>query len=1213
MSSAPSQTRFRVPDLLQYIMVYTPDSEESIDDWSSRQANMAKIGDVFTVFKPHALFSKRDDLLELEVDGVALVFGEDADLPMNFFIDDQTYEMSFLEGLLSSKGTAARDEGQAFYCLRSTMTHEFGKEILSRLGLMRKLGGTGERKTPANGFMEPICHFISAFGLKYDPSMEHDPVKVLDFASSLWGDGKDRKDQRGLKLHEHFVGVVAENGGLQSLLPELKGASAAGTAAKESEGSNSENVSAGTMDGANTVAETEASAAPNDGARPDVPPGSASVPPASKESAAQKLVNEAANAASAAPKKEDNDVWDMLSSKSKPSEAQEESSELKNLFQKTSESQQERNADFLKSEHNSGSLADSLFGSSSDELFSSENLFAAKPVQDILADSSDNNSFIADSSRIVGASDDLPAAEVKDELSAAKPDDSPASSIAPGTESPVLESPVLESPVLESKETESAISEVDQATESLPSEATEALVNDPAGLLVEPTESQANDKSASPLKEESAALEKELSKADDNVSVKSQVADDSELSSSSAAGLGAKWNGVFAGLDDMLSAPPKEKVKETSEQSADPRVDAVAAAATDLADGKVDAISASASAIESADANAKTNAKESANASNVSEKSTVENSVESTSSNSIEESPADLANAEPEQNKTDLKDKLRAQAKGNEDLLARKDLPTRQKIEMLLAKQKAAALQKAKAKASENAAAGAPASGTSVTNESDSGSTITPSSDSELAGTSSADSDLPEVEKSGSADDSNSDVDKNDGQADGSVAQPQKKLSLQATLAKLEEQTQKANQRLEEFRKNHEQVCRDDLQEFEKQSSNFETEFKERLNSARKEIVVKMRLLSLQSSEKLSLIADEGKVRIEERGPLSLKELETAGHAIDFRSVDGDLKKALDSFASLVSERLSVLNLLSEGKNPLNAIVDEELSKLREWRGTRLQTYIELFEEISARFEARSQSISSLLDNSTNTMKSELESMRDFEVKSLDGLRSQLNEPLISAQKLSELRMKRDADKVLAEKIFPLIAEMKISLAARTAELRADMAAKLQEQSRESEGSLSLALKAGKTSLVKIADEIAKLKSAIPEKEKQGVTDRLAKFSSYLDELLKELKKSAQQAQSGESSAEDSFDAKAKEVGKNCSREIEETHEQLESNANEHSKNVLAGVQSRGDTAQEQLLAKLKGALVGLNESRQDSLKKLDERLDQLAESVEAMSSQLIQ
>jgi len=35
---------------------------------------------------------------------------------MNYFIDESSYEMSFMEGVLSSKAAEAKDEGLAFYC-----------------------------------------------------------------------------------------------------------------------------------------------------------------------------------------------------------------------------------------------------------------------------------------------------------------------------------------------------------------------------------------------------------------------------------------------------------------------------------------------------------------------------------------------------------------------------------------------------------------------------------------------------------------------------------------------------------------------------------------------------------------------------------------------------------------------------------------------------------------------------------------------------------------------------------------------------------------------------------------------------------------------------------------------------------------------------------------------------------------------------------------
>lgn len=1229
MGTASSQTRLRIKHLLKYLRAYSPDGKETDEEWSGRESTAATVGDIITIFKPTNKLVNASDVFELEVDGVCLVFGEDADLPMNYFITDGSYEMSFLEGTLSAKANEAKEKGLSLYCLRSSLLASVGMQTKSKLGQMRKLGGSGERKSPAGGLVEPLCQFFSALAIKYDPSMETEPLSALNLAVALWGDDNQKSELKGPDLDASFMAVEEENGGLNIDLTAVSEVAAEPAPQANSNGTKGSN---GAADGAAKMAAAE---------------------------------------------KDAGEVWDMLGSKAKPAEMKEES-DLKSLFKKHSTGESKKM-----------SSADALFGSSNDEIFASDDFFSAKSVDEMFgssaltsADDAEAKAAAAEAARLKAeeeearqkaeeeskaaaekaaqeakekeeaeakaAADALFQAEAEAKVAAAKSaeeaklkaeDEAKAAELAlfnaEAQAKEAAEKADQEAKQKLEEEAKAAAEKLEEEARKSAEEATKAEQTKADSKVKAEEEAQAAElalyKAQAEAKEAAAKAELEAkTKAEDET--KAAEARAEEEAKAAAAKLEEETKAAAAQADEEAksaaerlveeakeaAAKAEEEAKAKSEEEAkakaqgEAKADATKAEDAKALDAKSDeqartaaeklveeAKTAAAEAKTKAEEEAKTKAEEESKAKSAEEE--VEKASEVTAAVSVEmpeehaKTDATDLTDEVSSDDSELKDKLRAQAKGNEDVLNRKDLPTRQKIELLLAKQKAAAAAKAKAKADEAAAESAK---------------LEQKSAEDTAAASGEDKAVVESKPEAAE---SEDAEESESTAADSISRPQKKLSLQATLTKLEEQSQKAHLKIDEFKRNHELACREDLHLIESKSASFESDFKERLNAVRKEIVVKMRKLSVQATDKLSEIIDEGKVRIEERGPHSLQQLENVGKAVNLSSVDKELDYASSKFASHSLERLSVLNLFAEGKDPLDAIVEEEIARIREWRATELQDYIQLFEKVSGRFESRVQLIISEIDGIAKSILDEIERLRDFDTRRYETVARELSEAIANARRFGEMHARAAADNALSRKVFPALAEIKENLSKNANELRAELAKKLDEHANQSIEDFDKILDATKECFNKTADELNDLKKTSIDTESQAVAGRLSKLQSHLTNLQEELRKSAEAAASGSADKENSFEVQAEEIGKNCSRDVADTFDRLKSDLTEERKAAAVALKNSAENKQSELTQKVKELFEKRRAARQDALKKLDERLDQLAESVDAISSQLIQ
>ncbi len=209
MSLLPLQLNLPMQQLRKYLRLYLSSSEQSVDDWSSAETGTVKIGDVYTLFKPARLFADNEDMSELQVDGVAVVFREDAGFPMNYFIDENTFEMSFMEGTLSQKASEAREQGLSFYCFHSTLARPLSTEAGTAIGGMHKWGGSGDRLKAPHGLPEPLYFFLTSLGLAVEPTLAREALPINEFVLSLWNPRELSATSRAPNASEFFVPVDA--------------------------------------------------------------------------------------------------------------------------------------------------------------------------------------------------------------------------------------------------------------------------------------------------------------------------------------------------------------------------------------------------------------------------------------------------------------------------------------------------------------------------------------------------------------------------------------------------------------------------------------------------------------------------------------------------------------------------------------------------------------------------------------------------------------------------------------------------------------------------------------------------------------------------------------------------------------------------------------------------------------------------------------------
>ncbi len=205
ITSALSNLRFR-----QSMAMCPPESETSPGDWGSSQAEKAQRGDLLFVFKPFIHPEELDDGIEL--DGIAFVFREDAGYAMSYYMDEKTFEMGFLEGVLSAKATEATDAGQYFAYCAAHLTRQADEEAMKRLSNMHKWPGSGQRDNVKDGLPDPLYFYLTTLSVAVDPTLARSPIPIVELVTSLVSPNTLPAFSKSPKLSEFMTLYVKQAG-----------------------------------------------------------------------------------------------------------------------------------------------------------------------------------------------------------------------------------------------------------------------------------------------------------------------------------------------------------------------------------------------------------------------------------------------------------------------------------------------------------------------------------------------------------------------------------------------------------------------------------------------------------------------------------------------------------------------------------------------------------------------------------------------------------------------------------------------------------------------------------------------------------------------------------------------------------------------------------------------------------------------------------------
>lgn len=446
-------------------------------------------------------------------------------------------------------------------------------------------------------------------------------------------------------------------------------------------------------------------------------------------------------------------------------------------------------------------------------------------------------------------------------------------------------------------------------------------------------------------------------------------------------------------------------------------------------------------------------------------------------------------------------------------------------------------------------------------------------------------------------------------------SKPQKKLSLQATLAKLEEQSARANVRLNEFKKAHEAACNEDMNAVKGQSEEYQIVINENLAEIRQSVLAKLKVLSEEASKKLADFVAEGQKQIEERKPLAIGELDQIASEVDTLEVNAELQNAANSFLSICKERVGGLE--EEQSAALDTVLQEELKNLEGWRKGQLKTFMESFEQILARVEQQRIASLSALESCVHSLSEELQRLEEIDLQRLALLNSELAENLQQACKLAEMRLTRHCDMALAEQILPLLAEWKGSLSLKARKLRMEIEEQLEGHSEASLADFEPVLSLGKEAVTLIVSNVSELKENIEINEKEALDKKLSALSKHfdkkLDELSKFFKEQKKKESSGAASQESDSVQRLDKIAEACIAKIEDFTATSGDDLRKQSETAIANFEIRADDVGAAALAEMSQEVETVRNHRRESVRKLQEKLSRVSATVQALQAQLIQ
>jgi hypothetical protein len=158
--------------------------------WSESVCSTAAIGDMFIVFEPAKEDMLNANLRELTPSGFVLIHSKDNDFPMSYWLDEEKYELGFMEGVISTHAGKANSSNNALFCLRLSPKQEISEDIKKNLAkLAKEYGGAGQRDPDDK--VDLMDAYLSAVKLALDLETDAPQPTIEEIAEAFW-------DQAGL-------------------------------------------------------------------------------------------------------------------------------------------------------------------------------------------------------------------------------------------------------------------------------------------------------------------------------------------------------------------------------------------------------------------------------------------------------------------------------------------------------------------------------------------------------------------------------------------------------------------------------------------------------------------------------------------------------------------------------------------------------------------------------------------------------------------------------------------------------------------------------------------------------------------------------------------------------------------------------------------------------------------------------------------------------
>jgi hypothetical protein len=430
----------------------------------------------------------------------------------------------------------------------------------------------------------------------------------------------------------------------------------------------------------------------------------------------------------------------------------------------------------------------------------------------------------------------------------------------------------------------------------------------------------------------------------------------------------------------------------------------------------------------------------------------------------------------------------------------------------------------------------------------------------------------------------------------------------------LEEQKQKAYNRLSEFRIAHETACAQGTADLKEACSHFEREFNERLKELRKSVMGKLKLLSIEADQKLSILVDEGRGKVEQQTGPAISELEAAKNQADIEAAFTALRAAADDFASLYAEKLSQI-LDGDPTKTLEERAQKEVGRISYWRSGTLKDFQESGQRLSERIKSDRAVALTNIETVVNRMLDELQRMKELDQTSSTLLESQFNRAVSQSKEEAELHLKTLCEKAMATQVLPLLANLKVSIAKSSHEMRAKLAQLLEGESKSSLSDFDKLLATAKESMAETSGNVVDLKAAFETDGKSKVDELLSHLTSHLDKKLDEFRESFRILEETDpnETPESRLLKRAEHLRSTSLAALEANIDSLQHENKKQAEEIFHNWQTQADTTYEARTKAISEEIAQFKTKRRESLAKIEQLLQKHTDSAESIAAEFIQ